>query len=215
MRFRAALRLSRIGRFFFGQHPIQIGFRYLENRAQCVLKSRVLVCRLGIRLHAPIIQLFLYHVCAMPIQGGPYLAAAFFCEKVLREPDGVATFVRVVDRWVFSGPDEVMQPNQYVIQATIVVMFKSGIHRGNNQLIIAPTSPSDIPGQVLSLPVLFEGDEDRGQMLIQPMIFPVSEYGIYWFRISIDEQCFTEIPLRVVYHRVVSQGSLPPNLPPQ
>jgi hypothetical protein len=79
---------------------------------------------------------------AMPAQGGPYLAAAFLCEKALRETDGVNSFVRVVDRWTISGPDETMP--QSSIQATLVVMFKSGIHRGPGQLNITPTSPSDV-----------------------------------------------------------------------
>lgn len=150
----------------------------------------------------------------MPITGGPYLAAAFFCERALREADGVTSFIRVVDRWIINGPDEVM-PTQ-IIQTNLVVMLKSGIHRGNGQLTITPVTPSDEPRPPLSVPVLFEGDEDRGQVLIQQMMYPVSEPGIYWFNVSIDGRSFTEIPLRVVYHRVAAQSQMPPNLlPPQ
>jgi len=39
----------------FRQHPVQVGFRHLENRPHRVVESRVLVRVLGIRLHAPII----------------------------------------------------------------------------------------------------------------------------------------------------------------
>src|ERR1035441_1148639 len=56
LRFRTALRLSRIGDLLFRQHPVQVGFRYLEHLAQRALESRVLVCRLGVRLHSPIIN---------------------------------------------------------------------------------------------------------------------------------------------------------------
>lgn len=154
----------------------------------------------------------------MPIQGGPYLAAAFLCEKALREVDGVTSFIRVVDRWTVSGPSEAMPPS--AIQATLVVMFKSGIHRGPGQLSIIPTSPSDVQMQPFTLSVLFEGDEDRGLAVIVPMAFPVQEPGVYWFNISLDRQSFTEIPLRVVYHRVAPMMQMPPNpanpnLPPQ
>ena len=152
----------------------------------------------------------------MPIQGGPYLAAAFLCEKALREVDGVNSFIRIVDRWTVTGPSEAMPTT--AIQATLVVIFKSGIHRGNGQLTITPTSPSDVRMQSLTLPVLFEGDEDRGIAVIIPMAFPVQEPGLYWFNISLDGQSFSEIPLRVVYHRVVPMQA-PPNpnlgLPPQ
>jgi len=159
----------------------------------------------------------LYYVCAMPITGGPYLAAAFFCEKALREVDGVTSFIRVVDRWTVTGPSETMPPT--AIQTTLVVIMKSGIHRGPGQLTITPVSPSDAAMPTLTLSVLFEGDEDRGVAFIAPMAFPVQESGIYWFNVSVDGRSFTEIPLRVVYHRVAPM-QMPPNpsnpgLPPQ
>ncbi len=137
---------------------------------------------------------------AMPIQGGPYLAAAFLCERALREVDNVSSFIRMVDRWTVTGPSETMPTT--AIQATLVVMFKSGIHRGNGQVAITPTTPGDVTLSPITVPVLFEGDEDRGVAVIIPMAFPVQEPGIYWFNVSIDGQSFTEIPLRVVYHRV-------------
>jgi len=149
----------------------------------------------------------------MPIQGGPYLAAAFLCEKALREVDGVNSFIRVVDRWTVTGPTEAMP--QTAIQATLVVIFKSGIHRGAGQIVITPVSPSDVRLPQLTVPVLFEGDEDRGIAVILPMAFPVQEPGLYWFNISMDGQSFSEIPLRVIYHRVVPTVQPPNPSPPQ
>jgi hypothetical protein len=70
----------------------------------------------------------------MPITDGPYLTAAFLCEKVLREADGVLSAVRIVDRWNINGPTETLTPA--VIQASLVLMFKSGIYRGSAQLTI-------------------------------------------------------------------------------
>jgi hypothetical protein len=152
----------------------------------------------------------------MPISGGPYLSAAFLCEKALVETDGVNSFVRMVDRWTVTGPTETMP--QTAIQATLVVVFKSGIHRGPGQLAITPITPSDkrLPG--ITIPVHFEGDEDRGVAIVIPMAFPVQEPGLYWFNVSLDGQSFSEIPLRVIYHRVVPM-MLPtnpsnPGLPP-
>lgn len=148
----------------------------------------------------------MYDVSAMPISGGPYLAGAFLCEKALLEGDGVNSFIRVVDRWTVSGPSEQMPPTS--IQATLVIMFKSGIHRGPGTLLVQPVSPSDQNMLPLSLSLLFEGDEDRGLTLVVPMAFPVNEPGVHWFVVSIDGQAFTSIPLRVIYHRVA------PMMPP-
>ena len=157
----------------------------------------------------------MYDVSAMPIQGGPYLAAAFLCERALREVDGVNSFVRVIDRWTVTGPTETMP--QTAIPATLVVIFKSGIHRGSGQLVITPTSPSDVRLPALTIPVHFEGDEDRGIAVILQMAFPVQEPGLYWFNVSLDGQSFSAIPMRVVYHRVVPMQMPPspgPGLPP-
>jgi len=156
-----------------------------------------------------------YDVSAMPIEGGPYLSGAFLCEKALHEADGVNSFIRMVDRWTVTGPTEGMPAT--AIQATLVVVFKSGIHRGAGEIVITPRTPSDIRLPPMNVPVHFEGDEDRGVTLILPMAFPVQEAGLYWFNVSLDGQSFSEIPLRVIYHRVAPTVLPPtsnPGLPP-
>ena len=48
---------------------------------------------------------------------GPYLSAAFFCEKVLVEQDGVKSAIRIVDRVtrtvVHPNPPPEMEPFDY------------------------------------------------------------------------------------------------------
>ncbi len=41
-------------------------------------------------------------------QGGPYLQAAFFCERLLEEADGVLSAIRIVDTVTISGEDETL-----------------------------------------------------------------------------------------------------------
>lgn len=135
----------------------------------------------------------------MAIDGGPYLSTAFLCERALREVDGVNSFIRVVDRWTVSGPEENMPAT--VIQATLVVAFKSGIHRGNAHLLITPITPSDQRLPTVEFPILFEGDDDRGITVMLPMQFPATEKGVYWFQVALDQQTVSYIPLRVIYHR--------------
>jgi len=148
-------------------------------------------------------------VSAMPIEGGPYLSAALLCERALQEMDGVISLIRVVDRWTVSGPTEDMP--QTAIQATMVLMFKSGIHRGPGRLRITPSTPRDAELPAIEIPVHFEGDEDRGVNIVIPMAFPVQESGVYWFAVALDGQPISHIPLRVIYHRVAPM--LPPNPP--
>lgn len=152
----------------------------------------------------------------MPVSGGPYLVAAFFCEKVLQEKDGVLSFIRVVDRWNIVGPTQTMQPT--VIQATLVALFKSGILRASAQLTLTPISPSGERMPTVSFPVLFEGDDERGGGVALPMAFPVQEPGLYWFEVALATQggpaeVRTYIPMRIVY---LQTGSMmqQPNQPP-
>jgi hypothetical protein len=153
----------------------------------------------------------------MPVSGGPYLTAAFLCEKVLREQDGVLSFVRVVDRWNIIGPTQSMAPA--MIQTTLVVLFKSGTLRSAAQIIVTPISPTNARMQPLMAPVLFEGDDERGVGVVLPMVFPVQEPGLYWFEVALavqggESSVMTFIPMRVVYLQTgsVNPASLPPNL---
>jgi hypothetical protein len=176
--------------------------------------TRVACCR-GRPNYAAFLKSFqhrvlLYDVSAMPIEGGPYLSAALLCEKALQETDGVVSLIRIVDRWTVSGPMEDMP--QTAIQATMVVMFKSGIHRGPGRLTLTPISPRGARLPAMDIPVHFEDDEDRGVNVIVPMSFPVQESGIYWFAIALDGQIVSHIPLRVIYHQVVP-AQTPPSLP--
>ena len=75
---------------------------------------------------------------------GPFLSAAFLCDKILIERDGVVSAIRLVDRvnQTVTGPEpsEVMEPFDY--QLTLFVSFKAGSTRGPMQLEIRMEKPS-------------------------------------------------------------------------
>ena len=143
----------------------------------------------------------------MPITSGPYLTAAFFCEKVLREADNVLSAVRIVDRWNINGTTETLSAPA-VIQASLVLMCKSGVYRGNAQLTITPITPqTNNRMQPMVIPVLFEGEDDKGVNLVVPLGFPVQEDGTYWFEVSLSGQALparvvTAIPMRIAYLQI-------------
>lgn len=149
---------------------------------------------------------FLYDVSAMPITGGPYLTAAFFCDKILREQDGVLSAIRIVDRWNVNGLTEQMPPT--VLQTNLVILLKSGIYRGQSQITVTPISPSNQRMQAVVFPLLFEGEDDRGAGILSPLAFPALETGVYWFEITLGGQAIpptviTAIAMRVAYLQMV------------
>jgi hypothetical protein len=144
--------------------------------------------------------------------GGPYITAVFFCERVLREQDGVLSFIRAIDKWTIQGPAELMQPT--IIPLTLVVMGKSGMHRGSGQITLTPTTPSGELMPPIPMAVVFEGDNDRGFAAIGTVGFPVKEAGAYWFALALDGVPLTYTAIRIVYIRT-SFGPIPQQPPGQ
>lgn len=142
---------------------------------------------------------------------GPYLAAAFLCEKVLKEADGVVSAIRIIDRTTINvGPEapETMPP--IPIQTRALIILKSGIIRGSYELKIKVANPAGKETHIVTLPVLLEGDE-RGVNFDLHLNFIVPEQGLYWFGVYLQDQLLTKIPLRVLYQRI-ALGSGPPTL---
>ena len=140
--------------------------------------------------------------------------AAYFCDRVLQEQNGVLSTIRIVDRWTVNGPTETMPLT--VLQTFLVVLFKSGLYRGTGQLTLTPISPSNVRMEPIILPIVFGGDDDAGAGTVLPIGFPVQEDGPYWFEVSLAGQglptyVVTCIPMRVVYLRI---GPTPGNPSP-
>lgn len=135
--------------------------------------------------------------------GGPYLSAAVICEKVLQEKDGVASVIRIVDRFILtaSGPvtPEKMPPMN--VQFTAFLSFKSGVAKGSYTVkLVAKDERGQPIGSEGLFPVFFEGD-DRGANVIVNMNLRVERDGLYWFDVLIGDRLMTRIPIRVVYQR--------------
>ena len=133
---------------------------------------------------------------------GPFLAAAFFCDKVLEEKDGTLSAIRMVNRitHTISAPDAPETMPSIIINAFAVLSFKSGKARGKYTLKLLPTSPSGKKMPEFSGPVLFEG-EDQGVNVVLNLAICMEEEGLYWFDVMLNEQLITRMPLRGVYQR--------------
>jgi hypothetical protein len=144
---------------------------------------------------------------------GPYLTAACLCERVLEEKDGVLSAIRIVDRIMLQGvapPGVEMPPMPPVpIMLVALVTLKNGSARGSRRLSLQPIAPSGfkLPGP--SVPLLLEGDDDRGVNVRLVIQFQAQEEGLYWFDVLLDDELLTRMPLRVVYQVVTT------NVPPQ
>lgn len=148
----------------------------------------------------------------MAFTEGPYVNAAFFCERVLREADGVQSYIRVVDRLTHaaSGPEppEEMEPFEYPI--FMVAVLKSGRARGRHALRLALENPSGEIKDLVQQDVMFEGEE-RGVSIVAQAQIRFSLEGLHWLHVYVDGQDVTRSPLRVIYSRTIQ--SPPPEAP--
>jgi hypothetical protein len=142
------------------------------------------------------------------VDGGPFIQTALICEKVLREADGVLSIIRVIDRFTITAmganaPETI--PESFVA-GTLLLSLKSGFYRGSLPIKLVTTSPSGVTSGERHVSALLEGD-DRGVNLIINLRLAVKEEGVFWIGVYGQDQLLTQIPLRIVYQRVSSQGS--------
>src|SRR5207245_748099 len=82
------------------------------------------------------------------------------------------------------------------------VAFKSGPARGRFRVTLTPRTPSGFKLAGPTIPLLFEGEDDRGINLRLELNFQAQEEGLYWFDVVLDDEVLTRMPLRVVYQPV-------------
>jgi hypothetical protein len=137
---------------------------------------------------------------------GQHLSIAVLCEKILQEQDGGISLIRVFDRYNVPEPTETVPV--LTIPLTLVVLMRSGIFRGPSTLKIQGYSPSGQALPPIEVPMLFEGDDERGALVAVNIGFAAKEQGLHWFDVSVDDQPKTRIPLRIVFQKGGS-GVLP------
>ncbi|MGB2800632.1 MAG: hypothetical protein WBC82_12405 [Dehalococcoidia bacterium] len=150
----------------------------------------------------------------MPFETGPYLKAAVFCEKVLREPDGVMSLIRVVDRVTITatGPDAPATMPKTPYNITAVIALTSGQSRGRHEIKIEQEEPSGLKKPPFLATVQMEG-EDRSANVIVNMHLTFEMEGLFWFYVYIDDTLLTKMPFRIMYARMSTGTPRPPSTP--
>lgn len=140
-----------------------------------------------------------------PFERGPFVQVAAFCDKVLREADGVLSLIRVVDQvtQTAQGPGAPAEMPEFTQQLTFVLALKSGASRGRHEVTITVELPSGETLPSIAVAMQMEG-ENRGANLISQMAIPMRMEGLYWFRVQFDGTVLTRVPLEVRYARLTT-----------
>jgi len=145
-----------------------------------------------------------------PFERGPYVQLALFCERVLREADGVISLIRVVDRVTHTerGPNPPEEMPEVHYPLFLVINLKSGAAKGRYNITITPEQPSGETLQPITISVKMEG-EGKGVNIASRIDIPYKLEGLYWFNIQFDNKIITRIPLEVCYSRMVTGPAIP------
>ena len=141
----------------------------------------------------------------MPFDRGPFLTVATFCEQVIEDKSGVLSLIRIVDRMNITtqgptAPDDMPPAN---LDWSLVLNFKSGEARGSLPIKIEPELPSGLRLSPTTLSAHFEGG-NRGANIISRFNMKLEMPGVYWFRIYVNDEFLTQIPVEVIYSRIVT-----------
>jgi hypothetical protein len=141
----------------------------------------------------------------MPENTGPFLSIAAFCENVIEDKSGVLTLVRIVDRMIVSaqGPTAPEEMPPAVLNWYLVLSFKSGKAYGSVEVKIEPELPSGLRKSPIILNPHFEGG-NRGANIVTRINMQLEMPGVYWFRIYVANQVVTQVPVEVLYQRLVT-----------
>lgn len=143
---------------------------------------------------------------------GPHISAAFLCEKVLTERDGVASFIRVVERFTIptmpklppgvAFPPGIQFPAP-TIQFNLVAILKSGdLGTGKFNMKIQLIKPDGNAMPSNPIPIFFNGSDENGVAVISPVTIPNPEEGLHWFDVYFEDRLLTRIPMRVFYQEM-------------
>lgn len=131
----------------------------------------------------------------------PYLAAAFLCERILHERDGVLTAIRIVDTFNVTLPPSLPPDAKPVIQITGLLSFKKsspGAEAERHQAELRLRMPSGREHPPAVFDVLFKPEEMAGANQIVQMNIGVEEFGLHWLAVLLDGEPITRIPFRLL-----------------
>jgi hypothetical protein len=149
--------------------------------------------------------------------GGPYLAAAFFCETTIEDKQhGTVSAIRLVDQLVFTldrsaPPDFPSETQRLPVTIKGLLSFKTGNSPGNHKVRIVMESPSGKMNPAFEQDLPFSPEPHGGANVRLNHTIMVKAGGLFWFHIFLDGKEVTRMPLQISVQR--EQPASPPRSP--
>lgn len=135
---------------------------------------------------------------------GPFVTAAFFCERVLHEKDEVLSAMRIMDVLTLTGPGpfpgEPGGPEHIVYPLMALVMVRNGRGAGPAQLELRQFRANGQLGNVVPQAIEF-GTPDQPTRIIQNVRLLITQQGLLWTEVRVDGRLLTRMPLRLIFQK--------------
>lgn len=139
--------------------------------------------------------------------GGPYLAAAFFCDTVIEDKsDGTLSAIRMIDQMSIllsptGDPDFPSEQNKLPVTVWAVLSFKAGDAAGNHTIRAEIISPSGKKNQPFEKTILFPEQPHGGANLRLNLTIMVVKGGLFWLDVYLDGKRVTRMPIQISVSR--------------
>lgn len=139
----------------------------------------------------------------MSEQAKPLVAAAFLCERIMTEKDGVHTYVRVVDT---VGARRHDADTRVLFRLWLAVSLKSGDAYGGKYTVAMRIKGPDEKVTKLGeeIPIVLNGDEHGVNIGVQ-LDLELKRDGLYMIDVLVDGEVLTRVPFRVRLELLESQ----------
>lgn len=147
----------------------------------------------------------------MPVEGGPWLTLAAFCEHVIEDKRGVLSLIGLVDRISIGargpGVPDSLPPLAFKIR--LVLGFRAGTAVGRGNVRVDAEGPDGLVRPGPSFGITFAGPSTGVNRLLD-LNMQVEQEGVYWFTIWFDQQRMAQIPLHIIYEpEIIPSGPDP------
>jgi hypothetical protein len=139
--------------------------------------------------------------------GGPFLAAAFYCETVIEDKgDGTLSAIRIIDQInILVPPDAPLDfpSEQQRIQVPImaVLSFRTGDAKGTHTVTVVMESPTGKKNTPYEHTIPFSDVKHGGANLRVNMTIAVVKGGLFLADVFLDGKLVTRMPLQIDVRR--------------
>jgi hypothetical protein len=148
--------------------------------------------------------------------GGPFLAAAVFCDNILEEKpsegkqSGVVSAIRIFDTITVRVPPDMPPTLSPGVRISALIVFRAGDSSGKHSLHVIMNTPDGkrMPAGNKT-EVRFRGKGHFGANVKVTIGFEVRVQGVYWFDVILDGSVVTRMPLNVMIEQTASLAGKP------